>query len=52
VAVGFFVGIYCVYTSAHRSLNLLETLVHLDEDELPNELYIVAIVMADNAPQF
>ncbi|MCU0375390.1 MAG: RES family NAD+ phosphorylase [Chitinophagaceae bacterium] len=45
-----FEGIYAVYTAAYRSLALLETLVHLEEDELPNELYIIAIEVADNAP--
>lgn len=45
-----FEGTYAVYTGEHRSLSLLETLVHLDEDELPPELFIITIELENGAP--
>ncbi len=43
-------GTYALYTSEHRSLALLETLVHTEEDELPDNLFILKISLDDNAP--
>jgi RES domain-containing protein len=45
-----FEGTYAVYTAAYRSLALLETLVHLEEDELPKDLYIISIEVSDLPP--
>ena len=45
-----FEGTYALYTGEHRSLSLLETLVHLEEDELPVEMYIITIEFVDSAP--
>ena len=43
-------GTYAVYTSEYRSLALLETLVHTEEDELPSNLYIITIEIDEAAP--
>jgi RES domain-containing protein len=45
-----FEGTYAVYTSEYRSLALLETLVHLEEDELPSNLFIITIEIDELAP--
>jgi RES domain-containing protein len=45
-----FEGTYAVYTSEYRSLALLETLVHTEEDELPSNLFIITIEMDELAP--
>ena len=44
-----FEGTYAVYTSEHRSLALLETLVHTEEDELPANLFVITIEFDDTA---
>lgn len=43
-------GVFALYTSEHEALCLLELLVHIDEDELPEKLYIMEILIADDAP--
>jgi RES domain-containing protein len=43
-------GSYMVYTSENSSLAFLEVLVHLDESELPPDLYIMELSFPDNAP--
>lgn len=43
-------GVYALYTSEHEALCLLELLVHIDEDELPGQLFIMEIEIDDNAP--
>jgi RES domain-containing protein len=45
-----FEGTYALYTGEHRSLSLLETLVHLEEGELPSQLFIITIGLDDSAP--
>lgn len=45
-----FEGTYALYTGEYRSLSLLETLVHLEEDELPFEMFIITIEFVDSAP--
>jgi len=42
-------GVYALYTSENRSLASLEILVHVDESELPPDLYIITIDIADTA---
>ena len=44
------VGVYALYTSQNRSLAALEMLVHLEESELPPNLYIMTIEIKDSAP--
>lgn len=39
-----------VYTSENRSLALLETLVHYNEEEIPPDLYIMTIEIKTTAP--
>lgn len=43
-------GVYALYTSENRSLASLEVLVHVDESELPPDLYIITIDLVDDAP--
>lgn len=45
-----FLGTYAVYTGEHRSLSLLETLVHLEEEEFPKEMFIITIEVDASAP--
>lgn len=42
--------VYALYTSENRSLASLEVLVHVDESELPPDLYIMTIDIDDTAP--
>src|SRR5579864_2247893 len=44
------VGVYMLYTSENRSLALLETLVHYDEEDMPPDLYIMTIEVSASAP--
>ncbi|HVS96834.1 MAG TPA: RES family NAD+ phosphorylase [Puia sp.] len=43
-------GVYMLYTSENRSLALLETLAHFDEEDAPPDLYILSIQIARAAP--
>ena len=45
-------GVYAVYTSENRSLALHEVLVHVDESELPPNLFIMTIEIDDSAPVY
>ena len=45
-------GTFALYTCEHEALCLLELLVHTDEDEMPAELFILEISIADDAPVF
>jgi RES domain-containing protein len=45
-------GIYAVYTSENRSLAALETLVHVDEAELPPNLFIMTIEISEKSPVY
>ena len=42
-------GVYALYTSENRSLASLEVLVHVDEGELPPDLYVMTIEIVDSA---
>ena len=44
------VGVYALYTSENRALAALEVLVHVEESELPANLYIMTINVDDSAP--
>lgn len=43
-------GVFALYTSEHEALCVLEMLVHVDESEMPEHLYILEISLADDAP--
>lgn len=43
-------GVFALYTSENEALALLETLVHVEESELPPDLYIMKIEIAASAP--
>lgn len=43
-------GTYALYTSENPSLALLEVLVHVDESELPTQLYISTLEIDNSAP--
>jgi RES domain-containing protein len=43
-------GVYALYTSQNRSLAALEILVHVEETELPPNMFIMTINVDDNAP--
>jgi len=43
-------GVYALYTSEHSALAMLEVLVHVDEGELPPDMFIMTIEIADDAP--
>ena len=45
-------GTYALYTSESRALAALEVLVHLDQSELPCNLYIMSIEIDDSAPLY
>src|SRR5437763_11186216 len=45
-------GVYALYTSEHSALAMLEILVHVDEGELPPDMFIMTIEIADTAPVF
>lgn len=44
-------GVFCLYTSESRALAMLELLVHVDETELPPNLFIMTIEV-DSSAQF
>lgn len=43
-------GTYALYTSQNRALAALEVLVHVEESELPANLFIMTIEVDDSAP--
>ena len=43
-------GIFMLYTSTHASLAMLEILVHADESEIPPQLFVSQIEIAEKAP--
>src|SRR3712207_6563948 len=45
-------GTYMLYTSENSSLAYLESLVHLDESELPPHLFIVQIEIHPDVPVY
>lgn len=45
-------GTYAMYTSENPSLAFLEILVHTDLTELPPQMFIITIEVADDAPVF
>lgn len=45
-----FENTYALYTSAHASLAVLETLVHLEEGEIPPRLFIMELQVPDHLP--
>lgn len=42
-------GVYALYTSENRSLASLEVLVHVDESELPPDLFVIGIQILDTS---
>jgi len=46
------VGVFALYTSENQALAMLEILVHVEESELPANLYIATIEIDDNAPVY
>jgi len=46
------VGVYALYTSENRALAILEVLVHVEESELPPNLFIMTINIEDSAPVY
>jgi len=45
-------GIFALYTSENAALALLEVLVHVDESELPPNLFLMTIELDDKAPVY
>jgi RES domain-containing protein len=45
-------GNFVLYTSESQALALLEVLVHLEESELPPDMYIATIEIDDKAPVY
>jgi RES domain-containing protein len=45
-------GVFALYTSENEALALLEVLVHVEEAELPSDLFIIKIEIAPSAPIF
>jgi len=45
-------GTYALYTSENRSLAALEVLVHVDESELPPNLFIMTIEINEKSPVY
>ncbi len=43
-------GVFALYTSENEALAMLEVLVHVEESELPPDLYIITIEIPDSAP--
>ncbi|MCF0056158.1 RES family NAD+ phosphorylase [Dyadobacter sp. CY356] len=42
-------GVFCLYTSESRALAMLELLVHVDETELPPNLFVMTIEIENSA---
>jgi RES domain-containing protein len=45
-------GTFALYTSENRSLAMLETLVHVDDSEMPPDMFIMEIGISDQAPVY
>ncbi|RPD39082.1 RES family NAD+ phosphorylase [Chitinophaga barathri] len=45
-------GTFVLYASENRSLAMLETLVHVDESEMPPDMFIMEIEVSDKAPVY
>lgn len=45
-------GVFALYTSESRSLAMLELLVHVDDTELPPDLFVMTIQIDDSVPFF
>lgn len=43
-------GVFALYTSESRALAMLELLVHVDDSELPPQLFIMTIEVSDESP--
>jgi len=43
-------GVFALYTSESRALAMLELLVHVDDTELPPNLFVMTIEVDDSAP--
>lgn len=43
-------GTFVLYASENRSLAMLETLVHVDDSEMPPDMFIMEIEVSDKAP--
>lgn len=43
-------GTFALYTSENRSLAMLETLVHVDDSEMPPDMFIMEIEISGKAP--
>lgn len=43
-------GLYALYTCEHEALCLLELLVHLEKEDMPENLFIMEINIMDDAP--
>ena len=43
-------GVFALYTSENQALAMLELLVHIEESELPPDLYIITLEIDDRAP--
>src|SRR4249919_3732287 len=43
-------GVFALYTSESQALAMLELLVHIEESELPPDLYIITLEIEDKAP--
>jgi RES domain-containing protein len=46
------VGVFALYTSGNQALAMLELLVHVEESELPPDLYITTIEIDDASPLY
>ncbi len=43
-------GVFALYTSENQALAMLELLVHIEESELPPDLYIITLEIDERAP--
>ena len=43
-------GTFALYTSENQALAMLELLVHIEESELPPDLYIITLEVDENVP--
>ena len=43
-------GVFALYTSENQALAMLELLVHIEESELPPDLYIITLEIDNRAP--
>lgn len=45
-------GVFALYTSENRALAMLELLVHVEETELPPNLFVMTLEFDDSAPVY